>query len=115
MAKSLSYILEGTIIGDELIETANGEGKALLALLFDLKNKADAKSKAVVSARFDSVKLKGIKGELTRVSLKHFIKEYKLAKLNLDASSKPGNDSEVQMINLIAFKSPDIRDLYELN
>ena len=114
MHKSLAFIVEGTYAYDGLVEISKGSGRSLWNQLELLSASSTERAKAVVQADFDTLKTNGIQGEVTLSSLKTFVKAYKGARVNIAAANRPSAGTEVQMINGIAFRSPDIRDMYEL-
>lgn len=112
LLKSLSYLIEGSIHANKLIDKADGSGEALLLALEDRASKAKAKGKAVVAAEFARHVSDGVKGELTLPSLDLFIRTYQKLKINI---SRPISDEEeLEMMNTVAFKSPEVREIYEL-
>ena len=113
MLTSLTYVIAKATNRDTLLDDADGVGTSLLRTLRDLFTKAPARAKAVVAAQLNAIVSRGISGRLSGDSLKHFLSEYKYAKINLEASARPGDPAELSMINTIAYKSPEIRDLYE--
>ena len=99
---------------EELLDVAAGSGVALHAELRRLAATASTADIAVVSATFDQIKSSGVSGELTLASLKSFLKAYRRAKADLAPNSRPPPGSEVEMINLIAFRDSSLREIYEL-
>ena len=110
--RSLEYILEGNSLKAKLTEKADGSGDALLESLEARAEAVKFKAKAVITAEFTRHVSEGIRGELTMTSLNAFMKTYeeKKACLARDVSDQ----EEVEMINSIAFKSPETRDAFDL-
>ena len=112
--KSLYHVISGSYMCDSLVENANGSGRALYEALETLGANAEPKEKAVITGTFDRIKTAGIVGELTLASLKAFKTSYTGAKINLVPNTGPSPEAEVEMMNLIAYKSPEVRDMYEV-
>ena len=109
---SLGYVFGAHY--DDLVEDAAGSGLAFLAALRARAAAATTADLAVLTADFDSVKSEGVKGELSLESLKSFERRYKVARRHLPPASRPGAPTEVQMINLIAFRDSSLFNLYEM-
>ena len=73
---------------------------------------AQAKAKAVVNAEFTRLVTDGVKGELTVTSLTKFLHDYETIKAT--QTRDISDEEELEMINTIAFKSPEVREMYEL-
>ena len=99
---------------EDLIDAADGSGSLLLAALNARAANASVADKAIVASAFDSIKSKGVTGELTVASLKTMTKAYKRAKRDLDPAQHPSAETEVQMVDLVAFKDVSVRDTYEV-
>ena len=112
LLRSLEYILEGNSLKAKLIEKADGSGTKLLELLEGRAAKAKFKAKAVITAEFSKHVADGVRGELTMASLNAFMKVYEEKKACI--SREISDEEEVEMINTIAFRSPEIRDAFDL-
>ena len=113
MLTSLTYVIAKATNRDTLLDDADGIGTDLLNALRELFKKAPARAKAVVAAQLNAIVSRGITGRLSGESLKQFLSEYKHAKINLEVKARPGDEAELSMMNTIAYKSAEIRDLYE--
>ena len=111
---SLSYVFGNAEPSDTLLEKADGSGLAFLGILRDRGKKANARDKALVSAKFANLVRDGVKGELTLDSYTGYIKAYKAARRNIAPSSRPSDEAEVEMISVIAIKDSATRELFEL-
>ena len=114
LLRVLASVFGHTEESEELLDVAAGSGVALHAELRRLAATASTADIAVVSATFDQIKSSGVSGELTLASLKSFLKAYRRAKADLAPNSRPPPGSEVEMINLIAFRDSSLREIYEL-
>lgn len=112
LLKSLNFLIEGSIHTPKLLDRAEGSGEKLYALLEARAQKASAKAKAVVAAEFSKHASTGVVGELSSESLTPFLTRYEDLKVNITRAIT--DEEEVEMINAQAFKSPEIRDIYEL-
>ena len=110
---SLTHVIAKATNRDTLIDEADGVGTDLLKALRELFKKAPPRAKAVVSAVLSNIVSRGITVRLSGESLKDFLTAYKFAKINIDPSERPSDASELSMMNTIAYKSSEIRDLYE--
>lgn len=110
---SLTHVIAKATNRDTLIDDADGVGTDLLNALKELFKKAPPRAKAVVSAVLSNIVSRGITVRLSGESLKDFLTAYKLAKINIDPSERPSDASELSMMNTVAYKSSEIRDLYE--
>ena len=110
---SLTHVISKATNRDTLIDEADGVGTDLLKALRELFKKAPPRAKAVVSAVLSNIVSRGITVRLSGESLKDFLTAYKFAKINIDPSERPSDASELSMMNTIAYKSSEIRDLYE--
>ena len=99
---------------DELMDDAAGSGLALIEALRARAAGASTADKAIITAHFDRTKSEGITGELNLTSLKAFLTKYKKAKRDLPTGQRPSPDTEVQMIQQIAFKDRSLYELFEL-
>jgi hypothetical protein len=113
MLTSLTHVIAKATNRDTLLDNADGVGTDLLKALRDLFEKASPRAKAVVAARLNAIVSRGITTRVLGESLKAYLSEYKLAKINLEVSERPSDAAELSMMNTIAYKSPEIRDLYE--
>ena len=57
---------------------------------------------------------RGISGELTSENLSEWAKTYEKLKRRVGPDLRPKSAAEVQTVNLIAFKSPEVRGLYQM-
>ena len=114
LLRVLTHVFGHTEEAEELLDAAAGSGMALHDELRRLAALASPGDIAVVSATFDRAKAARISGELTLSSLKSFLKTYKRAKIDLNPASHPSVGSEIEMIGIIAYRDPTLRDLYEL-
>lgn len=112
LLKSLEYVVEGSIHASKMLDKAEGSGETLLTMLEDRAKKASPKAKAVVAAEFSKHVANGIVGELTHESLDAFLKKYEDLKVNIARTITDAD--EVEMVNAAAFKSAEVRDLYEI-
>ena len=112
LLKSLGYLIEGSIHAPKLMDKAEGSGEKLYQLLEARAKKASAKAKAVVAAEFAKHASNGVAGELSTESLDLFLLKYEDLKINITRTIT--DEEEVEMVNAQAFKSPEIRDIYEL-
>ena len=97
------------------MEAADGDGDEFRALLVARSKTATPGDKAVVSGTFSKVVREGVRGELTSASLKVFLKKYKHARSHLGKAARPGDEAELEMINLLAFTDPAVRETYEIH
>ena len=111
---SLSYVFGNAEPSDALLELADGSGLELMRLLQERGTHANARDKALVSARFATLVRDGVRGELTLSSFSTFLKAYKAARRNIAPTSRPSAEAEVEMISVIAIKDSSTRELYEL-
>ena len=110
--ESLEYVFGSSPAGPSLISKAQGSGEKLLDLLEKRGKAAQAKAKAVVNAEFTRLVTDGVKGELTVTSLTKFLHDYETIKAT--QTRDISDEEELEMINTIAFKSPEVREMYEL-
>ena len=110
---SFTHVIAKATNRDTLIDDADGVGTDLLKALRELFKKAPPRAKAVVSAVLSNIVSRGITVRLSGDSLKDFLTAYKYAKINIDPAERPSDASELSMMNTIAYKSSEIRDLYE--
>ena len=99
---------------DELIDDAAGSGIALIAALRARAASASTADKAIITAHFDRTKNEGITGELNLASLKAFLTKYKKRQARPACGQRPSADTEVEMIQQIAFKDRSLCELFEL-
>jgi len=57
--------------------------------------------------------MKAARGDLRLDSLGSYLRKYKTARINLDPAAKPPVSAEIQMINLIAYKDPEVRRAFQ--
>ena len=70
-----------------------------------------------MQSSFNRIITEGISGEITIKTISTFVKEYNKAKVDLHPDLRKAlcaDEVEVQMIDLIAFKDPAVRNLYRL-
>ena len=98
----------------KIITEAKGDGIKLKELLEARYAKADPEDVALCSSEFIDHHTRGISGELTSANLSEWAETYQRLKRRVGTSLRPGSAAEVQMINLIAYKSPEVRGLYQM-
>ena len=107
------------VLGDadgamDFVENANGSGVALITAIKDAYRNSKPTDKAAVLAHFKAVESAGVTGEITLESLDAFLKARRRQLICLAPPVRPQPADEVEMINLIAFRDPGIREVYEL-
>ena len=102
------------VVGLELTEASAGSGKRLIRELNNRSANASDEDKHLVRGKADLIRQRGIAGAVTTTSLKAYVKEYTMSQRNLPMGERQQPDGEVQMIGLIAFKDPAIRQEYRL-
>ena len=87
-------------------------GREYHRLLLAEGAKADPIDLSLVVAEYDSVCRRGVDGRITTESLKAFLIEYNQKLIRTPANNRKSDLAEAEMINVIVFKDPDIRDRY---
>lgn len=98
---------------EEIVDEADGSGLAALKILRERAAAASPQEKALVSAEHAKVVRDGVVGELTLDSFKAFLKAYKHVKRCSSKATRQSTETEVEMINLIAYKDPSIREIFD--
>lgn len=97
-----------------LFRAAKGCPYALVSSLIARCNASTMADRSVVSAEFDAIRAGGIPGQLRLDKLTDFNLRYQRAKASLAPSARPSAASEVQMIDLFAFRDADLRHEYRM-
>ena len=106
---SLSHIFGECDWFEELVETAEGDGLELDALLREKAEEATQGDRAIVNTTFAGIVRDGVQTELTVSSFDAYLKVYNAAKDNLsEAAATAATNNEVEMIGGIAFEDPAI-------
>ena len=111
---ALGHVVAGADSAEELLDEADGSGIAFINLFKAKGAKATGRDKTLVTVNFNTLKRDGVLGELTTESFRQYLKAYTKEKKNLAADIQPSPESELEMINTIAYKDPAVRDKYEL-
>ena len=112
--RSLEYAFGGQDVSDDLFDDAEGSGSAVALALRDRAQHADPRDRALAMALYEKVVSKGVDGEMTLDSLNAFVKRHRKSERNLTLASRKPPSALVEMVNLLAFKDPAVRDLYDL-
>lgn len=114
LLRSLSNAFGNAEPSEELLDSADGSGLKLLKLLCDRAHTASRKDKALASATHARIIREGVRDELRLDTFKAFLKEYKQAKANVPTSAQQPDEAEAEMINLIAMRDPNVRDVFDI-
>ena len=110
---SLGNILKESDRADELLDGANGSGRALIFALRKIQASATGRDRAVIATEYSKIIDAGIKGEVKLESVKEYYKKYNKALRNLSKDARPKDEAEVEMWSTIAYKDPELRDVFE--
>jgi len=111
---SLHHVFGHAEPSPQLFRDARGDPHALITALRDLAANATTADTSVVSAEFDAAKVSGITGELSLEKVSNYAVRYERAKASLAPASRPTPAAEVELVNLMAFKDPSVREAYGL-
>ena len=110
--RSLCYVFGHADVSAEIIDDADGSGHELIKILKKRAADATDEDHALVTATHAELVRKGVSGDLTLSSLKNFLTAFKMSKINQIPGSVGSDSAEVQMIHLIAYKDPEVRNHY---
>jgi hypothetical protein len=112
MTRVLTSVFGGTDVGDEALKVSRGVGREFHRLLLAEGASAEPIDLSLVVAEYDAVCRRGVDGRITADSLKAFLIEYDQKLIRTPSASRKTDLAEAEMINVIVFKDPDIRDRY---
>lgn len=113
---SWTHVLGGAESTRAAIKQAKGDGLKLMSLLDDLYNDCEPSEKALVTATHNSLVAAGVVGELTLESLREYDEAYGISKRRLHPTARTAAElGELEMVNTIAQRDPNIREAYELH
>jgi len=111
---SLYHVFGHAEPSQRLFRDAHGDPYALVRALLARAAAATPGDASVVLAEFETIRSNGIPGELDLAKISDFEIKYERAKTSLAPSSRPPEQAEVELINLIAFRDATIRESYAL-
>jgi len=110
----LEHVFGQCDFAEPLIEQSNGSGTTFLANIRLEELKAKPEDRVLIQTKFDNIRRTGVSGELDLPKLTAFLKAYKARKRCLPGGQRPSDESEVEMINMLAFKADkDLRRDYK--
>ena len=111
---SLSHVVRDADCAAQITEDAGGRGTRLLELLRERLSNASGRDKALVQSTFAAIVAAGIKGELTVDAVTTYVKQYKLAFSALPPDARPTEQSQIDIVNTIAYRDRSVRDAYDV-
>ena len=112
LLEALTHVFGDADWADDELEAAEGDGLKFLTAVNARGAVASIKDKTAATAKFDELRLTGLKAPITLEKITEFLREYKLAKRTI--TEDPSAQAEAQMMNTFALRDSGLREIYEL-
>ena len=110
---ALACIIKDAHVANRLTAQSAGNGLDLLRFMRQYATTADNTDRALVMSQYEA-SASATLHELTENSLRAWIKAYMRAKRHVPVGSRKSDAAEVELVNILVYRDPGIRELYEI-
>lgn len=112
--ETLLSVINDTSVAKSLACQSLGDGLSLLNLMRNYETNARESDKSLVINNYNLASSKTIASPMSMASLDAWLDNYEQAKAFVPATSRKNDASEVELINLLAFRDETVQTRYEL-